>query len=164
CVAAVHLAPQLVVLVAGATLAGWRPDLVGVGALLVALLLVFLLALGAGLLLAALNVLFRDVENLVDLVLMVLVWASPVLYSWQRVRDLLGTDSWLLALYQANPLTVAVELMHRATWAGAPSADEQALPPGLWGSTSVALLVAVVLVIVGQWAFRTLSGRFAQEL
>ncbi|HET8594706.1 MAG TPA: ABC transporter permease, partial [Intrasporangium sp.] len=46
CVAAVHLAPQLVVLVAGATLAGWRPDLVGVGALLVALLLVFLLALG----------------------------------------------------------------------------------------------------------------------
>ena len=163
-VSAVHLAPQLVVLVVGALVSGWRPDVVGLAALVVALVLVFLLALGAGLLLAALNVFFRDVENVVDLVLMVLVWVSPVLYSWQRVADVLGHRSWVLALYQANPLTVAVELMHRATWWGSPSANAEALPPGLWTSASVALVVAMIVLWTGQAAFRALSGRFAQEL
>lgn len=163
-VSAVHLAPQLVVLVVGALVSGWRPDVVGLAALVVALVLVFLLALGAGLLLAALNVFFRDVENVVDLVLMVLVWVSPVLYSWQRVADALGQRSWVLALYQANPLTVAVELMHRATWWGSPSANAEVLPPGLWTSASVALVVAMIVLWTGQAAFRALSGRFAQEL
>lgn len=163
-VAAVHLTPQLVVLVVGAMVSGWRPDAVGLAALVVAIVLVFLLALGTGLLLAALNVFFRDVENVVDLVLMVLVWVSPVLYSWERVADLLGANSWLLTLYQANPLTVAVELMHRATWWGSPSADAGALPAGLWPNAGAALAIAALVLWVGQAAFRVLSGRFAQEL
>ena len=90
CVAAVHLAPQLVVLSLGALAAGWRPDAVGLVALVAGLVLTFALALGCGLLLAALNVLFRDVENVVDLLLMVLVWVSPVLYPWQRVAEPAG--------------------------------------------------------------------------
>ena len=98
---------------------GWRPDVLGAAALLGALVLTFTLALGVGLLLAALNVLFRDLENLVDLLLMVLVWLSPVFYAARRVTDLVGAGSWMDRLYQANPLTVAVELMHRATWAQA---------------------------------------------
>lgn len=163
-VALVHLAPQLVVLGLGALLAGWRPDLVGAGALVLALVLVCLLALGVGLLLAALNVLYRDVENVVDLVLMVLVWASPVLYSWQRVRDLLGADSLLFALYQANPVTVAVELVHRATWANSSGVTEAAVPPGLAANTAVGLLIALALMALGARVFRRLSGRFAQEL
>ena len=164
CVAVVHLAPQLIVLLAGAVLTGWRPDAVGLLALVLGLALVLLLALGLGLLLGALNVLFRDVENVVDLVLMVLVWVSPVLYPWQRVRDVLGAGSPMLTLYQGNPLTVAVELVHRGTWAGASPGNAGAVPPGLWGQTVVAYLVAGASVAVGQLVFRRLSGRFAQEL
>ncbi|HEY7718918.1 MAG TPA: ABC transporter permease [Pedococcus sp.] len=164
CVAAVHLGPQLLVLAAGALAAGWRPDPVGLLALVTGLLLTLTLALGCGLLLAAANVLFRDTENLVDLVLMVLVWTSPVLYSWQRVAELLGPDSVWTRLYQANPLTVAVELVHRATWAHASPGNADALPPHLPADTAVAFVVAGALVVVGQWVFRRLSGRFAQEL
>ncbi len=76
CVAGVHLGPQLLVLLVGALVAGWTPDPVGVLALVGALALVALLSLGLGLLLAAVNVLFRDVENVVDLVLMVIVWTA----------------------------------------------------------------------------------------
>lgn len=164
CVAAVHLAPQLIVLSLGALAAGWRPDVVGLVALVAGLVLTFALALGCGLLLAALNVLFRDVENVVDLLLMVLVWVSPVLYPWQRVAELLGEESLATQLYQANPLTVAVELVHRATWANASAANLAALPPQLVRDTAIAFLVAGGLVVVGQLVFRRLTGRFAQEL
>lgn len=163
-VAGVHLAPQLLVLLVGAVVAGWTPDLVGVGALLAGLLLVAGLALGLGLLLGAANVLFRDIENVVDLVLMVLVWTSPVLYPWQRVADLLGADSTWFRLYQANPLTVAVELVHRGTWSHASPGNAGAMPLGLGSRVAVAFVVALATVVVGQWVFGRLSGRFAQEL
>jgi ABC-2 type transport system permease protein len=164
CVAAIHLAPQLVVLAVGAVAAGWHPDTVGALSLLAALALVFTLALGVGLLLAALNVLFRDLENLVDLLLMVLVWASPVFYAGQRVSALLGEGSWADRLYQANPLTVAVELMHRGTWAAASPGNADLLRDGLLRDTAVAFVAAGVLLFVGQAVFRGLTGRFAQEL
>jgi ABC-2 type transport system permease protein len=163
-VAGVHLGPQLLVLLVGAVVAGWSPDVVGVLCHALGLLLTALLALGLGLVLASVNVLFRDVENLVDLVLMVLVWTSPVLYPWQRVADLLGADSVWFRLYQANPLTVAVELVHRGTWAHASAGNVSALPPGLATRAVPALAFSAVLVVVGQWVFRRLTGRFAQEL
>ncbi len=164
CVAAIHLAPQLVVLGVGAVACGWRPDAVGVAALLAALGLTFVLALGVGLLLASLNVLFRDLENLVDLLLMVLVWLSPVFYAGRRVTDLVGAGSWLDRLYQGNPLTVAVELMHRATWAQASPGNADLLPDDLLRDTVVAFAVAVALLALGQAVFRRLTGHFAQEL
>lgn len=162
CVAVVHLAPQVVVLLAGSLLTGWRPDPIGLLALVAGLALVLLLALGLGLLLGALNVLFRDVENVVDLVLMVLIWASPVLYPWQRVADVFGAGSVWLTIYQLNPLTVAVELIHRGTWTSGTAANTT--PPGLLGQTAVAFGMTAVLIVVGQLVFRRLSGRFAQEL
>ena len=164
CVAAIHLAPQLVVLGLGAVACGWRPDALGSAALLAALALTFVMALGVGLLLAALNVLFRDIENLVDLLLMVLVWLSPVFYTARRVSDLVGAGSWLDRLYQWNPLTVAVELMHRATWARASPGNSQMLPSGLLGDTVVAFAVAAGVVLLSQGVFRRLTGRVAQEL
>ncbi|SER97013.1 ABC-2 type transport system permease protein [Pedococcus cremeus] len=164
CVAAVHLAPQLVVLGLGALACGWRPDAVGTVALLASLVLVGTLALGVGLLLGSLNVLFRDLENLVDLLLMVLVWLSPVFYSARRVTDLVGTGSWLDRLYQANPLTVAVELMHRATWANASPGNADLVPSGLLRDTVVAFVLSVGVLVLGQAVFRRLTGRFAQEL
>lgn len=164
CVAGVHLGPQLLVLVVGALVAGWTPDPLGVLALGAGLALAGLLALGLGLLLSAVNVLFRDVENVVDLVLMVLVWTSPVLYPWQRVADLLGSDSVWFGLYQANPITVAVELVHRGTWAQASPENTATLPPDLASRAVLAFAMAAALVVLGQWVFRLLAGRFAQEL
>jgi len=163
CVAAVHLVPQLVVLLVGCVLAGWLPDAAGLLALVAGLALIGVLALGLGLLLSAVNVLYRDVENVVDLVLMVLVWTSPVLYPWQQVAALVG-DSWLLLVYQLNPLTVAVELVHRGTWATVSPENLAATPPGLAWHTAVAFGIAVALVVVGRRVFRAHSGRFAQEL
>lgn len=162
-VAAIHLLPQVVVLFLGALVSGWRPS---AGALFSAALgfaVVTLLVTGLGLLVAALNVYFRDFENIVDLLLLVVVWLSPVLYPWSFVREALGSG-WLLELYLANPLTVAVQLFQRAFWAPGSSGGSDELIPDLFARGLVALVVAAVTLVVGQLAFSRLEGRFAQEL
>ena len=163
-VAGVHFVPQLVVLLIGAVVAGWRPLPVPLLAAVVATLIVVALATGLGLLFGSLNVLYRDLENVVDLLLMVVVWVSPVLYPWQRVAEVLGGGSPLLALYQANPVTIAVELYHWAFWWPGTSRDASVLPSGLLWHAGLGLLVAAVVLAVGQVVFRRVEGRFAQEL
>ena len=41
-------------------------------------------------LLSALNVYLRDVQYLVEIVLMVLFWTTPIVYSWAQAHAQLG--------------------------------------------------------------------------
>ena len=163
-VALVHLVPQLVILMGGALLYGWRPGPLNLVAGVVALLIVAVLALGLGLLFSAVNVLFRDAENIVDLFLMVGTWASPVLYTWDMVYR--AFPRWLWLLYQCNPLTPAVELMHYCFWYPATSHEAlaKAVPPHLAVWSLVSVFTSIVALAVGQLVFARLQGRFAQEL
>ncbi|WP_104062215.1 ABC transporter permease [Arthrobacter sp. 4R501] len=161
-VAAVHFFPQLLVLLIACFFTGWQPNLLQLFVAVLAFVLVALLAIGLGLLFGAANVYFRDAENLVDLLLMVATWASPVLYVWTQVRSALGET--FAFFYQMNPLTIAVEVFHYAFWF--PTTDGNVeLPPNLltiW--LPAGLAVALLIVMAGQLTFRRLEGRFAQEL
>jgi ABC-2 type transport system permease protein len=167
-VALVHLVPQLIILMGGALLLfDWRPGPLNLLAGVVALIIVAVLALGLGLLFSAVNVLYRDAENIVDLFLMVGTWASPVLYTWDKVY--LKVPHWLWVIYQANPLTPAVELMHYCFWYPAthppyPALAAAPVPPHLvwWSVLSVAVCLGALAL--GQFVFARLQGRFAQEL
>ncbi|WNM24358.1 ABC transporter permease [Demequina capsici] len=165
-VALVHFAPQLVILVIGAVASGWRPDVVGVAAAVAGTVIVIALALGLGLLFGAINVAYRDIENIVDLILMVAVWFSPVLYPTSRVTGSFGGWSWLEQVYFANPLTVAVELFHRAFWWGAadPAMRDAELVNALALRGMIALVIALALVFIGDRVFTRMSRTFAQEL
>jgi len=162
-VAAIHLAPQLLVLFVGALFFGWEPSTGAVFSALLGFSIVAVLVSGLGLMLAALNVYFRDFENLVDLLLLVVVWMSPVLYPWSFVRDALG-PRWLEELYLANPLTVAVQLFQRAFWFPGAQNHPEELIPELFTRGLIALVGSIVLLGLGQLVFRRLEGRFAQEL
>ncbi|WP_285726316.1 ABC transporter permease [Psychromicrobium xiongbiense] len=166
-VSAVHFFPQLLILVVVCLLTGWHPSLVQILLVILAFAMVAVLAIGLGLFFGAVNVYFRDSENLVDLMIMMITWLSPVLYLWSQVEHVLGGAFWI---YQLNPMTVAVEIFHRGFW-GATLSDSQAgMPsaaaiPGLetfW--LPVALGVTVLVLLIGQATFAKLSKRFAQEL
>ena len=174
-VAIVHFGPQLLVLLVGATIAGWRPQVLPLLGAVAGFVIVVALATGLGLLFSAVNAVFRDLENLVDLLLVVAVWLSPVLYSWRQVAavDVVAANPWLLTLYQLNPVTVAVELFHWAFWYPAAEGEAvtgggvlgvEALPPDLLWHAGAGLVMAFVALAVGQAAFRRVEGRFAQEL
>lgn len=161
-VSAVHFVPQLAVLIAACLVVGWQPSLLQLAAAAAGFIIVAMLATGLGLLFGSANVYFRDFENIVDMLLMVATWTSPVMYAWTMVRDKLG-EGWY-SVYQVNPITIAVEAFHYAFWL--PTTDGLApIPPNLlslW--IPVGLVVSFVLLFVGQWTFRRLEGRFAQEL
>lgn len=161
-VSAVHFFPQLVVLVAACLFAGWHPDAFQLLAAVAGFVIVALLATGLGLLFGAANVYFRDAENLVDMLLMVATWASPVMYAWTMVQAQLGSVAF--SIYQANPVTIGVELFHYAFWF--PTTDgSAAMPPNLFSLwLPVGLVVALLILGLGQLTFRRLEGRFAQEL
>jgi ABC-2 type transport system permease protein len=118
-----------------------------------------------GLMFGAVNVYFRDSENIVDMIVMVVTWASPVLYVWTMVERVMGPWFWI---YQLNPMSVAVEVFHWAFWEPTLKADQPmtaTLPPDLFTLwLPVAVLVTLVVLFVGQLMFRRLSIHFAQEL
>lgn len=161
-VSGVHFVPQIVILIGVCLFSGWSPSPLQLVAAVAGFIIVAMLATGLGLLFGAVNVYFRDAENLVDMLLMVATWASPVLYSWNMVQSKLGET--FFNLYQLNPITVGVETFHFAFWL--PTTDNpEAVPPyllSLW--IPVALAVSAAVLLLGQIVFRRLEGRFAQEL
>ncbi|MFI0350644.1 ABC transporter permease [Actinomadura sp. 9N407] len=160
-VSLVHFGPGMAILLGGALSFGWRPSLSGLAGAVVGLAIVVLFGIGLGLLCAAVNVFFHDMEQVVDITMIVVTWSVPMIYPWTHVRD--HAPDWLLEVYLANPLVSAVSLFQRAFWEpGAPGA----LPPvpSLGAHTAAALGFAVAVFLVGHWAFATLQKRFAQEL
>jgi ABC-type polysaccharide/polyol phosphate export permease len=108
---------------------GW--PLVQVAALLV---LQALLLLGIGLFLAALTVHFRDVRDLLQTVLSVLFFATPILYTLKDLPQ--GRLTGLLAL---NPLAPLFSGWHDALFYGRFS------PPSTWGAATGISVVAFAL-------------------
>ncbi|WP_396819647.1 ABC transporter permease [Microbacterium sp. p3-SID336] len=167
-VAFIHFLPQLALLLIVCLFLGWIPGItvLSVLAALAGIVIVTLFALGLGLFFGAINVRFRDAENIVELLLLLATWASPVLYAWTMVQDAiakLGWPDWVLELYMLNPITQGVELFHYAFWL--PVTDStMPLPPGLGWNTLWTFLIAVATLLIGQLVFRRLEGRFAQDL
>ena len=128
----------------------------------VALILVYGLALG--LFLSAVNVYLRDVQYLLDVVVMLAMWASPIVYSWQMVASAFTRyhlPSWLFEIYQNNPITLGVLGFHRAFWGGGTPAD---YPAHLELRILIAFLIGVALVFIAHRVFKRLQGNFAQEM
>jgi ABC-2 type transport system permease protein len=99
------------------------------------------------------------------MIVMIVTWASPVLYVWSMVERVMGPWYWL---YQLNPMTVAVEVIHWAFWEPTLKADQlvsDSMPPDLltlW--LPVAMLLTLFVLFLGQLTFRRLAVHFAQEL
>jgi ABC-2 type transport system permease protein len=112
-------------------------------------------------LLAALNVYLRDIQHLVEVVLIVAFWTSPIVYAFSFVSTLpLG---WVLEVYLLNPITLGILGMQRALWvAGAGIHD--AFPAHLGLRMLIAFLVSALLLWISHRVFQKLQGNFAQEL
>lgn len=176
----VHFLPQVGLLLLVSLLMGWAAhiSILNILAVLAGMAIVMVFSLGLGLFFGAVNVRFRDAENIVELMLLLATWASPVLYAWTMVQDAivgkLGWPGWLVDLYMLNPITQGVELFHFAFWrpasldtveaAGYSGEPLPPLPPDLLMNTLWTALIAVGTLLLGQAVFRRLEGKFAQDL
>lgn len=157
----VNFVVQMVILLAAMIVLQSYPNMESLIYLIPALLLLLMLATALALILSAMNVYLRDVKYLVEVGTMILMWASPIVYSWDMVRGILG-EGLLLTLYTGNPLTVSVLGFQRALW-GAGS-DPTLYPENLWGMLWIWCSVAAVLLVAAYGGFRRMQGNFAQAL
>lgn len=159
--ALVNLGIQFIVLLAAMIAIGQFPLTWGALWVFPSLLLIVTFCSAIAVLLAALNVYLRDIQHLVEVVLIVAFWTSPIVYAYSFVSTLpLG---WVLQVYVANPITLGVLGMQRALWvagAGVPGA----FPAHLGLRILVAFLISALLLWVSHRIFQKLQGNFAQEL
>jgi len=120
-----------------------------------AALLVLLIA-GLALAVAAANVLFRDVEHLVNSLLLPLFFLTPVIYPLDERAPGLGDHPDAIALlHWLNPLAPPINAVRATLF------DAQA--PAL-GDAVYTVVAAVVSLALGALVFRRLDDRIAVEL
>ena len=141
---AVHLFGYAVVLTAlrlmGYAVSFWAWPVVALG-----IFTLMLLATAAALLLGALQVFIRDVEQVLSQVLSVLFYATPILYSMSTV------PAWLGQAMQWNPLVHVLETMRTALLkTGEP----------LWTPFGITLLASVLAFYLARRFFLRLSPYF----
>ncbi|MER7475688.1 ABC transporter permease [Micromonospora sp. NPDC000018] len=112
------------------------------------------LLVGLALLLSAVNVLMRDVERFMRLVIRVLFYATPIIYPLSLVRDA-DLPGWLKIAYELNPL-VGIFQLHHAVWYPDEFPDARLL------ATTVG--VSLLVLAVGWWSFRRLEPAVLKEL
>jgi ABC-2 type transport system permease protein len=129
---------------------------VGWSFLLVPVLLVLLAAfsIGLGLFLAMLNARFRDVNYIVQVVLNLLFYASPIVYPISFVTAQYAKHPWL-RVYEYNPITAFVEAFKSTMY------DLEF--PG-WGRLGYLVLVSAVALLVGWWFFQRNARDVSEEL
>lgn len=122
------------------SLALWLPLLIAV---------TLLLSLGLGLLLGVLNVFMRDIGQVVPVVLQMLFWLTPIVYS----LNILPADYH--AWFQLNPLYPLA-----SSYQNVLVFDQ----PPIWADLAWLLLVACVLLLAGLVAFRRASPEMVDAL
>ena len=123
----------------------WR----GLPLLLLAVPLQIALTLGLGLLLGSLHVFFRDIAQVLGMVLTGWFYLTPIVYPLSLVPE--RFRGWV----ELNPLTALVGLYRQAFLEG-----EISWVPG----TASLALTGAVLLSVGFWVFRGLKRAFADEI
>lgn len=153
----------LVLLVAAVTL-GALPAPVEMLWLFPSVALVLIYGLAMGLFLSAANVYLRDVQYLTDLLVMLAMWGSPIVYTWSMVSSAIQSmnlPGWVMEVYISNPITLGIFGFQHAFWGAGSAAD---FPSDLGVRMLIAGLVGIVLVFISHRVFTRLQGNFAQEL
>jgi ABC-2 type transport system permease protein len=169
-----NFAIQMIVLVAATVVLGQFPLSWNLLYVPVAILIVLVYGVAFAILLSALNVYLRDIQYLVEVAMLLLFWASPIVYAWSYVVNsaVVVSHSWIASLYLLNPVSSAVLAFQKGMWlAGSETRtiEDAVIAPQPWPADLdlrllIVIIVGFILLIVCQRVFQKLQGNFAQEI
>ena len=128
---------------------GFRPNPTGLLILPLLLACAVLIALGAGLFAAAVNVKFRDVRHVLPFFIQIMMYLTPVVYPVAMLDDHPVVRTLMLWL---NPIS-GIITNARAAILGQTDVD--------WGLLGISALMSVMVFIVGVCYFRNAERYFA---
>jgi len=148
--------------------------------LLFALVCDILLAAALAIFLSAVNVYLRDVQHLVEVLLVALFFSPPIVYAFSNLTHELHDHAWFRWIYEANPLMWIVVAFQRCLFGNVvPPAGKivssisttvpyQVLPTWgaapYWAGLAAVFVVSIVLLLIAMVIFGRVEGNFAEEL
>ncbi|MDK6906137.1 ABC transporter permease [Actinotignum timonense] len=150
---------QLAILVCGALIIRGVPWGSALIYFPISLAVVVVWAVAFGLFLSAANVYLRDVQYLVEVILLIGFWLTPSVYSFAMIAG--AAPSWMINLYLLNPTSVAVMGFQHSFWA---AGQDALLPSHLLTRLGIFLIIGLVLLWLAQRYFARMQRNFAQEL
>lgn len=169
----VHFMLQSLVLLTALVTFRYSVDLSHLWLAIPALAVLLVLAAALGILLAALNVYFRDLQHLLELAMLAWFWLTPIVYPWQLPADQLGARGLPSSLTFVNPIVPIVIALQRGIYGTASYVDPAGtqvwvLPDGsaLWYLRNLVIvgLVSAALFVLAVRVFGRLESNFAEEL
>ena len=99
--------------------------------------------------LSALNVLSRDINQMLPLVLQIATYACPIIYPLSRVPD------FLRPFYMLNPMAIVIDGYRQVILRGTLPAPEY---------VALAAVISIAVLFLGVWVFRRLEDQFADVI
>lgn len=168
-VSLIHIIPQLLILVPACFFVGWQPHMMAFGYGLLGAIVITVWAMALGLLFSALNVFFKDFQNVVATLTIFTHWAVPMMYPYSKIAEA-NIPTWLRELYLADPLAIGVILMQRCFWVPTVHGHHGKyrkvveMPPHLWERGVLMIVAGLVFLVICQKIFSKLEGKFAERL
>lgn len=155
--AVINLLINLVVIVIFALINGVAPSF----SWLLVLPLIFelyLLALGISFLLGSINVKYRDIGSIWDVLIQALFYAVPIIYPIAMVAE---TSTWAAKVILLNPIA---QVIQDVRWSLiTPATVTTSGFVGVWAEL-VAMGIVLVIFVIGALVFRQRSRFFAEEI
>ncbi|MGC8624937.1 MAG: ABC transporter permease [Phycisphaerae bacterium] len=117
--------------------------------------LILVMAVGIGMIAAALAVSYRDIQYILPIFMQMLMYASPVAYSISHLTALRKTHPVLATIFSFNPLNGILSSFRWSVFGGHPLA----IMPLLWS-----IACALIAGILGLLTFKRLESRFADVI
>ncbi|MGN6253296.1 MAG: ABC transporter permease [Marmoricola sp.] len=176
-VAVYHTFPQVLLLALFCVLSGWHITLSGLAAGLLGIAILAVYALTLGLWFSALNVFFKDFQNIVQTLLQFLHFLVPMMYPFSRIWAVHATHPLIYQAYLLNPVAEAVILMQKLFWwSVVPEHLKRGnhlvigrthvleFPPDLWVRGICMLLAGLFFLYLAQRFFSRVEGKFPESM
>ena len=166
-VAAYHTLPQLLVLVIACLFTGWHITWVALGAGLLGVCILVTFAMAMALVFSALNVFFRDFQNIVGTIMQFMHFLVPMIYPFTRIYAVHDSHPVLYQIYMANPVAQAVLLIQRLFWYPLiedPSDIGTQFPPDMYTRGFITLAICLLFLWFAQRFFSRLENKFPERL
>lgn len=125
--------------------------------LIVAVIIESFLIAGGSMLLASLNVYFRDIQHIVSVGILALFYATPILYDISMIEksSMAQNHPWIMTIYKLNPMVWVIQLYRSILYYNQ------------WPSFKMVAYAAIgagIVFIVGYAVFQGLAAKFAEEV
>lgn len=168
-VAAFHTLPQVALLTIFALALGWHFSISALIAGVLGLAIIAVFACALGLIFSALNVLYRDFQNIVQTLLQFIHFLVPMMYSFSRIWAHHADHPVLYQLYMANPVAQGVLLLQKLFWYSLIAHPNslnigRQFPPDMWVRAIITLFGCLALLAYAQRLFKRLDRTFPERL